>query len=67
MENNNPFKKIGLPPQEVPADLKKKVLDDVNTAKFLMEVTSLFSSNYLTVLENLFKTKQKTDSNNQKH
>lgn len=58
-ENENPFKKIGTPPKEAPTDLKKKVMDDVNTAKFIMEVTSLFSSNFAATLESLFKTKNK--------
>lgn len=58
MEKDNPFKKIGLPPQEVPKDLKKKVMDDVNSMKFIMEVTSLFSSNYAATLESFFKTKK---------
>ena len=56
MENENPFKKIGLPPKEVPTDLKKKIMDDVNSAKLIMEVTSLFSANFASTLESLFKT-----------
>lgn len=63
MENDNSFKKIGLPIQEVPSDLKKKVMDDVSTVKFILEVTSLFSSNYAATIEGMFKTK--TKSNNQ--
>lgn len=62
MENDNPFKKIGLPSQEVPSDLKKKVMDDVNSVKLLMELTSLFSSNYASTIESMFKTKNKKDS-----
>ena len=63
MENENPFKKIGLPPQEVPKELKKKVMDDVNAVKFIMEVTSLFSSNYASTIESMFKTKNKNNNN----
>ncbi|AWG20181.1 hypothetical protein FFWV33_00900 [Flavobacterium faecale] len=62
MENENPFKKIGLPQQEVPEDLKKKVMDDVNTVKFILEVTSLFSSNYASTIESMFKTKSKINN-----
>jgi hypothetical protein len=40
MMNENPFKKLGLPLQEVPKELK--VMDDINTVKFIIEVTSLF-------------------------
>lgn len=63
MEKENPFKKIGLPPQEVPKDLKKKVMDDVNSVKFLMEITDLFSSNYAETLESFFKTKKRKETN----
>jgi hypothetical protein len=63
MENENPFKKIGLPPQDVPVDLKQKVMDDVNTVKFIMEVTSLFSSNYAATIESMFKTKEGNSNN----
>lgn len=57
MENENPFKKIGIPSQEVPKELREKVMDDVNTLKFILEVTSLFSSNYASTIESMFKTK----------
>ena len=61
MEHENPFKKIGIPTQKVPSDLRRKVMDDVNTAKFIMEVTSLFSDNFASSLESLFKTKPKNN------
>lgn len=62
-EKENPFKKIGVPPQELPSDLKKKVMDDVNSVKLLMEISSLFSSNYVSTIESFFKTKKREDSN----
>jgi hypothetical protein len=34
-------------------------MDDINTVKFIIEVTSLFSSNYAETIEGMFKTKQK--------
>lgn len=58
-ENKNPFKCIGHPPQEVPKDLKKKVIDDVNSIKLLMDFSNLFSSNYAASIESFFKTKKK--------
>lgn len=61
-EKENPFKKIGIPPQELPSDLKKKVMDDVNSVKLIMEISSLFSSNYASTIESFFKTKKKEDS-----
>ena len=57
MEKQNPFKLIGMPPQDVPPELKKKVMKDVNTAKLLMDMASLFTSNYSTTFKSIFKTK----------
>lgn len=69
MEKDNPFKKLGFPLQEVPVDLKDKVMADVNSAKLLMDMASLFTSNYKSTLASLFKTKNKKediqDTNNQ--
>jgi hypothetical protein len=62
MKNENPFKKLGLPLQEVPKELKQKVMDDINTVKFIIEVTSLFSSNYAETIEGMFKTKSKNNN-----
>lgn len=55
----NPFKKIGKPPKEVPVELKKKVMDDVATYLLFMEVATLFSSNYSAVVESFFKERKK--------
>ena len=60
MEEKNPFKKLGQPPKDVPQDLKKKVMDDVNSFKFFAEVVSLFSSNYSEVVASFFKKRNKT-------
>jgi hypothetical protein len=38
--------------------IKQKVMDDINTVKFIIEVTSLFSSNYAETIEGMFKTKK---------
>jgi len=56
MEKQNPFKLIGMPPQDVPPELRKKVMKDINTAKLLMDMASLFTSNYSATLKSLFKT-----------
>lgn len=58
----NPFKETNIPEQEVPADLKDKVLGNVNALKLLLDVTSLFTSNYLETIEQMFKTKPTNDS-----
>ncbi len=40
---NNPFTLIDKPLQPVPEELKVKVMNDVATAKLLMEIAQLFS------------------------
>ncbi len=54
---DNPFKKIGQPPKEVPEDLKKKVMGDIAAFKLFMETASLFSVNYAEAAESFFKKK----------
>lgn len=67
-EEKNPFKKVGIPEQEVPSDMRDKVMDNVNSIKLLLDVTSLFTSNYLETIEGMFKTtnndSEKNDNNN---
>ena len=58
MEKENPFKKLGQPPKEVPKELKQKVMGDVAAAKLLMDMASLFTRNYGESLGSLFKTKR---------
>lgn len=55
----NPFKKISLPPQEVPKTLKSKVMADVARIKLFMEITDLFSSNYSSAAKAFFEKKKK--------
>tara|TARA_R110000823_G_scaffold314135_1_gene442768 strand:+ start:119 stop:322 length:204 start_codon:yes stop_codon:yes gene_type:complete len=66
MERENPFKKLGYPPKEVPKELKGKVMEDVALLKFIMDSASLFSTNYSHAIESFFKKrkKHKKDSNN---
>ncbi len=54
----NPFKKLDHPPREVPKELKKKVIDDINAFKLFTEITGLFTSNYTKALESFFKKRQ---------
>ena len=51
----NPFKKIDQPLQDVPEELKGKVMKDIATAKLLMELASLFSLNVGSVIERTIK------------
>jgi len=55
--NSNPFKEIEKTTKPVPPELRKKVMRNIALAKFIMEVASLFSTNYSAALENLFKTR----------
>jgi len=51
----NPFKEIKQ--EEVPSELKGKVMTSVNTAKFFLDLAELFSVNYFGSISNLFKSK----------
>lgn len=56
---DNPFKKIDKPLQDVPEELKAKVMKDIATAKLLMEVAQLFSINVGGVIERTIKQRDK--------
>ncbi|WP_160128527.1 hypothetical protein [Kordia antarctica] len=58
---DNPFKKLNEPPKEVPIELKKKVMDDVASFKFFMDMGSLFSFNYAQTVEAFFKKKKENN------
>ena len=55
----NPFKELDKLVREVPPNLKKKVMNDVATAKLLMELASLFTLNYQNLISGMFKTRKK--------
>tara|TARA_R110002096_G_scaffold56623_3_gene144429 strand:- start:2674 stop:2847 length:174 start_codon:yes stop_codon:yes gene_type:complete len=55
----NPFKKIALPPQEVPKELKNKVMTDVARMKLLNDIADLFSNNYTSAAKAFFEKKKK--------
>lgn len=52
---NNPFYKMALPLQEVPKDLKPKVMADINRAKLAMEVAGLFTHSYRSIFYSFLK------------
>lgn len=56
---DNPFKKIALPPQEVPVELKTKVMTDVARIKLFKDITDLFMSNYPSAAGAFFEKKNK--------
>ncbi|MGS0526562.1 hypothetical protein ACU8V7_16700 [Zobellia nedashkovskayae] len=41
---------------EVPPHLKKKVMDDIASAKLVMDMANLFTCNYKSAIEDIFKT-----------
>ena len=57
----NPFKKIALPPQEVPKELKSKVMGDVARIKLFKDITDLFTDNYPSVAKAFFGKKKKNN------
>lgn len=60
---SNPFKKLA-PDEEVPKELKSKVMNSINYAKFIGDVAELFSLKYIETLGNLFSTEEGKKSTN---
>lgn len=58
-EQDNPFIKIQGELKEVPPELRQKVMSDVARAKLLMDLATLFTGNYSSLLEGLLKTNSK--------
>lgn len=58
----NPFRNLDRPLKNVPDDLKAKVMNDIATAKLIMELASLFSFNYGKVIETTI-SKRKNSKN----
>ncbi|QLG44941.1 hypothetical protein [Costertonia aggregata] len=55
-KKENPFKKLEESIKEVPPHMKKKVMNDVATAKLIMELASLFTINVKSLIAGMFKT-----------
>lgn len=55
-QNKNPFKAMQGDLKDVPPELRKKVMADIATAKLILEMASLFTVNYGTLIEDLFRT-----------
>ena len=58
-KDQNPFKELERLIREVPPHLKKKVMNDVATAKLIMDLSSLFTINVQSVISGMFKTNSK--------
>ena len=59
MEKSNPFKNIANPPQDVPNELKTKVMADVARIKLFEDLLGLFGSNYPSAARAFFEKKKK--------
>lgn len=57
--DQNPFKELDRLLKEVPPHLKKKVMNDVATAKLVMDLSTLFTINVQSVISGMFKTNPK--------
>jgi hypothetical protein len=56
MNKENPFKHIGQPQKGMPEEIKEGVLQNINTAKSLMEMSENFNRAYKAAMSALFKT-----------
>ena len=59
-QNQNPFKNLDGNLKDVPPELRKKVMDDVATAKLIMELSGLFTGSFASIIEGMLQTKSKT-------
>ncbi|WP_179007651.1 hypothetical protein [Winogradskyella forsetii] len=55
----NPFKNLDQPLQEVPQELKGKVMHDIAMAKLFMEIAELFSYNIGHIIESVTNKRKK--------
>lgn len=61
-QHKNPFKELEASLREAPPGMKKKVMNDIATAKLIMELASLFSVNVGNALRKLFRTLGETEN-----
>ncbi len=58
-QNKNPFKGIQGDLKDVPPELRRKVMNDIAMAKLLMDMATLFTGNYSSLIEGMLKTSEK--------
>ncbi|MEX0291247.1 MAG: hypothetical protein AB3N14_19245 [Flavobacteriaceae bacterium] len=58
----NPFKELEKSLLEVPPEMKKKVMNDVATAKLLIDMGSLYTYNYPSTIKEMLPKKDKEDT-----
>jgi len=62
-QDKNPFKRLQGDLKDVPPALRGKVMNDVAMAKLAMEMATLFTGNYATVIEGLLQTSKSKKKN----
>ena len=60
--NQNPFEQLNTDLREVPPELRKRVMNDIAIAKLILEMASLFTSNYSSLIKGLFKTNNRKNT-----
>ncbi|MFX0557346.1 hypothetical protein ACOCEA_11150 [Maribacter sp. CXY002] len=55
-QDKNPFKGMQGDLKDVPPELRQKVMNDVALAKLIMDMATLFTSNYGKLIAGLLKT-----------
>lgn len=63
MKKDNPFKKINQPLQDVPVELRGKVMKEIAATKLMTDLATLFTSNYKSTFGSLFFTKKDKNNN----
>lgn len=59
MNKQNPFKKLNQHKEEVPKELRQKVMGNVSKAKLLMDIAGIFTDALPSSISNLFKSNKK--------
>lgn len=59
MEDKNPFKKLEMNMKDPPLDLKKRVMDGIESIKLINDIATLFTLNLAETTKNILKTKKR--------
>lgn len=58
-KKRNPFERLQGDLKDVPPELRQKVMNDVAMAKLIMEMATLFTKDYASLIAGLMKTTKK--------
>ena len=58
-EFKNPFKQLNTNLQEVPPELRQRVMNDLALAKLILDMALLVTSNYSSILSGMLRTNKK--------